>query len=259
MSALPSGRRRLGFAAALSTVVLLSGCAAGQRSGTAQESPVVDGTSSSVGDCTALIKSCMTLSAVSIVAPEGNSYAKGSSAEIQLILANSGHQDDTLTSVSSDSAATVYLYKNAAAASIAALPSDASASATDSATPTSSVPSDSSSSAPTSGASGSATDSGSAASDASKSADAAKQSAAAAATPLSSLDIAAGSRVSIGYGGDSSKVLVAGGLTEQLFPAQAIKVTFTFASAGTITLSVPVHLIPLPSTPPSVDVAPTAE
>ncbi|SOD70530.1 hypothetical protein SAMN05892883_0221 [Jatrophihabitans sp. GAS493] len=271
MSALPSGPRRLGFAAALSAVVLLSGCAAGQRSGTAQEVPVVDGTGSSIGDCTNLTKSCITLSAVSIVAPESKSYAKGSSAEIQLIIANSGHQDDTLTSVTSDSAATVYLYKNAATASAAAGLAALQSGATDSATPTSSAPtssapaessaSDSAGSSAASGsASGSATGSPSVDSAAAQSAAAAKLSeAVAAAAPLSSLDIAAGSRVSIGYGGDASNVLIAGGLKEELFPAQAIKVTFTFASAGTLTLSVPVHLIEVPATPPTVNVAPSGE
>jgi copper(I)-binding protein len=46
------------------------------------------------------------------------------------------------------------------------------------------------------------------------------------------------------------------GLTENLFPAQTISVTFQFAKAGSVTTNVPVRLTSPPSSPPIINATP---
>ena len=62
--------------------------------------------------------------------------------------------------------------------------------------------------------------------------------------------------VSIGFDPGNPQVVLTG-LTENLFPAQTITVTFQFAKAGSVTTKVPVRLTSPPSSPPIVNPTPT--
>jgi len=73
-----------------------------------------------------------------------------------------------------------------------------------------------------------------------------------------SLRLPRGEATSIGFA-DSEPVIQLQNLTQQLFPAQSFLITFQFATAGSVTFSVAVHLVPGPSATPSVDISPTAE
>jgi hypothetical protein len=128
-------RRGTRFAAiAAASALLLTGCAAGQRAATANEVPVIDGVTASIGQ--------IDLRNVTILTPPKGSYAAGSDADLQVYLVNNG-QPDKLVSVSSSSAASVEIFSSQADADAAA--SSPSASATDDATPSDSAsPSDTS-------------------------------------------------------------------------------------------------------------------
>jgi periplasmic copper chaperone A len=62
--------------------------------------------------------------------------------------------------------------------------------------------------------------------------------------------------VSIGFDPGNPQVVLTG-LTQNLFPAQTISVTFQFAKAGSVTAKVPVHLTSPPSATPTFNVSPT--
>jgi copper(I)-binding protein len=62
--------------------------------------------------------------------------------------------------------------------------------------------------------------------------------------------------VSIGFDPGNPQVVLTG-LTENLFPAQTITVTFQFAKAGSVTTRVPVRLTSPPSSPPIISPTPT--
>jgi copper(I)-binding protein len=61
--------------------------------------------------------------------------------------------------------------------------------------------------------------------------------------------------VSIGFDPGNPQVVLTG-LTENLFPAQTITVTFQFAKAGSVTTNVPVRLTSPPSSPPIINATP---
>ena len=149
----------------------------------------------------------MELRGVAIAAPSGVSYASGSTAELLFVVVNTGQQPDTLTSVTTQSAGGV---------SVAQASGSASASGSESAT-----------TSPTGSASGSA------------SASASGSASAAAFTPV---EIPAGERRSFGVGDTVDYHLTLSGLTQQLFGGSSIRVTFTFAKAGSATITVPVQL-----------------
>jgi copper(I)-binding protein len=60
---------------------------------------------------------------------------------------------------------------------------------------------------------------------------------------LTSLVIPAGDHVAIAVNG-TDKAIVLTGLLKPLFPGTTLSITFTFRTAGSITLSVPVQLTP---------------
>jgi hypothetical protein len=70
-----------------------------------------------------------------------------------------------------------------------------------------------------------------------------------------SIEVPGDDSVSIGFDPGNPQVVLTG-LTENLFPAQTITVTFQFAKAGSVTTRVPVRLTSPPSSPPVV--SPTA-
>jgi copper(I)-binding protein len=75
---------------------------------------------------------------------------------------------------------------------------------------------------------------------------------------LQSLRLPRGEATSVGFA-DSEPVIQLQNLTQALFPAQSFPITFQFATAGSVTFSIAVHLVPGPSTTPSVNISPTAE
>jgi copper(I)-binding protein len=75
---------------------------------------------------------------------------------------------------------------------------------------------------------------------------------------LQSLSFPRGQATSIGFA-DTEPVIQLQNLTQQLFPAQSFPITFEFATAGSVTFSIAVHLVPGPSSTPTINVSPTAE
>lgn len=73
-----------------------------------------------------------------------------------------------------------------------------------------------------------------------------------------SLTLPRGEATSIGFA-DSEPVIQLHNLTQQLFPAQSFSITFQFATAGSVTFIIAVHLAPGPPSTPTVNVSPTAE
>ena len=221
-----AGSRRVGVGAALAVGALLviGGCAAGQDAQTAEETPVVDGVSANVGD--------IALRAVTVAPPPDRNYARGSDATLQLVIVNGGSTDDQLTGVATPAATEVRMFANAAAAPGATSGSPGStASTTPSGTPSS--PGTTTSAPPTSSPASSSPP-----------------------ATISRVNLPAGQAVPFGYSPDQP-VIQLHNLTEQLFPAQTIPLTFQFGNSGTVTFTAAVHLTEGPSTTPTVDVTPT--
>lgn len=86
-----TGRVRWGLAVAAG--LLLSACAAGKQAQTVQETPVNDANDANAG--------MIAVRALAVRPPSGNFYAKGSSAQLQLVLVNDGSKPDVLTSITS--------------------------------------------------------------------------------------------------------------------------------------------------------------
>jgi copper(I)-binding protein len=228
----PAIKRRIGIGLVAVLVTLLtSACATGQHAQTADEVPAIDATSGSVGS--------LQLHEVAIKTPPGSSYAAGDAAVLQLVVVNTGHDTDTLQTVTTPGAAGFQVFASAADASSAASPSSSSAADTSSAA---------------SPSSSSAADTSSAASSSSSSAASGSTSAASTAAPApGALDVAAGQALSLSVTG-TDRVLVLR-LTKTLFPASSLQVTFTFAKAGSVTLTVPTQ-ISSNASPPGISIPP---
>lgn len=80
-------------AIAATSTLLLSGCAAGMISQTAQQVPAVDGGSGTVG--------AMSAHDVLLATPPAANYPKGSDVKLLAVLSNDSTADDTLTGVTS--------------------------------------------------------------------------------------------------------------------------------------------------------------
>jgi copper(I)-binding protein len=226
VNAQPAVTRRLGIGFAVVCATLLSAaCSAGQHAQTANEVPAIDGTSGNLGS--------LSLRAVAIKPPpNGVSYAKGTVAELQLAVINTGTTGDTLTSVSSPATSNIRLFATEADASAAA----------STPTPTSSPSTSSSATESASGTgsasgSGTATTTGSASSSPSATPSTASTSAA---SKPPSLAIPAGQVLSLGV--TSRDAILDLVVNKVLFPGPSVPITFTFANAGSITLHVPVQL-----------------
>jgi copper(I)-binding protein len=70
--------------------------------------------------------------------------------------------------------------------------------------------------------------------------------------------IPANSSVQVGYS-DTGASITLTGVTQTLYPAQSVPVTFTFASGATITATLPVKLSASPSAAPTINVSPSSE
>lgn len=246
MRAQPAIARRIGIGlVAVCVALVTSSCAAGQKAETARATPVVDGTNGQVGS--------MQLHAVAIKAPSGASYAQGTDALMTLIIVNNGRDKDTLTTVSSPRFRTVGFYSSADDADAhAKADATASSSASDTGSASSSASGPSGTGSASSSASG--TPSGSPTSSASGS-PSGTGSASGATLPAAtgSLDVKAGWSLPIGLTGTGTDtsgqpaLLLQGLQKGDLHPGESIPVTFTFAHAGSITLTVPVQLSVAPN------------
>jgi len=226
--------RRLGIGLAAVCATLLSSCATGQQAQTAHEVPAIDATSGSVGS--------IQLHDVAIKAPAtGSAYRSGDAAQLQLVIVNVGHDTDTLQSITSPAAAGYAVFASAAEASAAASPSPSST------TPGGSAASGSP--APGSPAPGSGSASGSA-----SGSPPASGSTSGGAAPVS-LDVLAGHSLPLGVTDTAAVLLLR--ITKTLFTGTPVQITFTFAKAGSVTLTVPVQLTTNTS-PAGISVAPPA-
>jgi copper(I)-binding protein len=224
--AAPATTRRMGIGlVAICAALLTSACATGQRAATANVVAAVDAASATVGD--------LQLHDVAIKPPaDGPSYASGDAAELQLVIVNTGHATDTLQSVSSPVLSSYQVFATADEASAAAAPSVP-------ATPSDSTSaSGSASGTPTDTASGTPTDSTSASGSTSASASA-SSSAPRLPTPVS-LQVPAGQALSLSVNDTAAVLLIR--LNKSLFPGTSVQMTFTFANAGSVTLTVPVQI-----------------
>jgi copper(I)-binding protein len=84
---------RVRWALAVAAALLVSACAAGKQAQTVEVTPVNDANDANAGT--------IALRAVALKAPSGDFYAKGSSAQLQMVLVNIGSKPDTLTSITS--------------------------------------------------------------------------------------------------------------------------------------------------------------
>jgi hypothetical protein len=181
---------------------------------TSVEVPVIDGATANVGD--------MGLHVVLVETPPDKFYAVGSDASLKLVLVNNGHNDDSLTSVSAPAFSSAEFFESGSVAGAQSIVDSNAGSA--SASPTASP--SSSNSAP---------------------------------GVIDSIDIRAGESVAVGQRNDQPAILLrsltaaGAGEDQGLFPAEAIPVTFTFKSAGKVTVTVPVELS---STPNTASIAP---
>lgn len=175
--------------------LVLTGCAAGKKAPTAEETPAIDGTNAKIGK--------LLLREVAIAPPtSGPSYAQGANANLQLVIVNTSGAADSLTGVTTSAAGSITIGSYAAT---------------------------------------SASASGSSSSSASESSSASSGSSPAAPGGFAPVEVAPDSSVSFGVGAAKS-VLVLNSLTNQLFPATVVSVTFQFQNAGSITVQVPVQL-----------------
>jgi hypothetical protein len=167
----------------------------------------------------------MQLLALALQPPsEAPYYAPGSDPAFRLVLVNTGTRTDTLTAITSSDATGWASYSNAADAYAVQVADLAAAKAK------------SSSSAPAGGSSAAAKPKGS-----------------------QSVPIPPGSRVSYGVPEGKGELLLLQVKTK-LYPATSIKLTFTFARAGSVSVFVPVQLsnspgtavVPAPSTSPAL-------
>lgn len=220
----------------------LAGCGAGQISQTALQSPTVDGSSAQVGS--------LAIRNVALEYPTQGSYAKGSTARLRMVIANSGTSSDTLTAVRSEAADEVTITaagsgSAGATPSLTAAPSDSpTPTGTASGTPTGSVePPDSSvTGTATAGPSGSASASGSESASGSASESASgSASGSAEATPSEAApaQVAIPPNGLVSFTDDGPNVSLVG-LTNQLYPSQTLQITLVFQRAGQVTMTIAV-------------------
>ncbi|SHH22601.1 hypothetical protein SAMN05443575_3475 [Jatrophihabitans endophyticus] len=256
--------------------VLSSACAAGQQAQTADQHSSIDGTNQSLGP--------IDLRAVAVQSPpsEAPYYRAGTDAQLTVVLVNNGSTADRLVSVRSGVARgwaaftdynQAYQVQQAAGAQVTGSPvpapsssssessesSDSTGSAGSASSGSGSAPADPSDSVsgsttgtgPRSGANTLPDDSGASSEGAgdSTSADASSASASSSAAPLPtgtrSVTLPPGVRVSFGTPEAKGAILLTG-LTRAVQPAATVRVTFTFARAGSVTIAVPVQLAALP-------------
>jgi copper(I)-binding protein len=245
--------RRFTTAAATVAVgaLLVAGCAAGQDTQTINQRPPIDGASADAG--------AVSIRTAAVVDDQGGSYTKGGNAQLRMVIINNGAQQLELQSVSSPLAGSAQLSDTGSGDTESASPGASSTAQSSSAQSTSAQSSSAqsssagssataSSTASTSGtASGSPSASATTSASSSDTASASASSSAPASTPIS---IPPGESVQVGFGTDGPSITLTG-LTTDLYPAQAVPVTLTFADGSTVSMTIPVQL---PSSAPSAPV-----
>jgi hypothetical protein len=196
----------------------VAGCGSGQVTQTDNMEPAVNGNKGDVG--------ALALRNVAIAYPESGGYDKGGEAPLLLTIVNTGGTDDELTAVSTPAAGTVEITGDKtlpARTALEAVAPDESA-ASSSVEPTESAPA----SAESSGASSETSAPGSAESSASESPSGTESS-----EPESTESAEAPDVVGMVY-------IQLRDLTTDLPMGKNVPITFVFANAGQITISVPI-------------------
>lgn len=218
--------RRVGLGVAVIAALATAGCAAGQQASTANERPTLDGVNGSIGS--------INLRGLQIEPPTGKlvSFPVGSDVSIRLVIVNTGQQSDRLIRISSPAFSDWGAFRSAAGAGQVV--------AADSATPTH-TPTPTHSPTPTATktttpASGATPTSKAKSPTSSPTSPAAKLP-----SPSRSVVIEPGTRKGWGTPESTGELLLLH--TKQvLHPGTTIRITFTFAQAGSITLAAPVAL-----------------
>lgn len=203
MSAKPSTVRRIGVGLVLAGAALVSSaCAAGQHAATSNAQATQDGVNGDIGK--------IALRAVALEAPAGApAYNAGADVALKIVIINNSGALDSLIGIQTAAAKSWEVFTSLGDAQVVL---DANAAAASSSAAPSTSPSSASSS-----------------------------SAAALPTGSTSVDIPPGE--SVGYGTPTNKgAILLEGLTSVLYPAQTVPVTFTFKTAGSVTLQVPVQI-----------------
>ncbi|MEP6853522.1 MAG: hypothetical protein ABJA87_12830 [bacterium] len=228
--------------AALAATVALGGCAAGQHAETQGQYSTIDGASADLG--------AIGVRNAGVAAPKDNSgYQVGADAQLVMAMVNNSTTADQLVSVTSTAAAKVVISKGTSSdtspgpvtgsgggsPSAGALSSSSSSSNQSTpSTPATTAPSSSSTTPTPEGGSASPTASG----------------------PVT---IPANGLVQVGPGTPADTVITMTGLKQALTPGLSVPVTFAFASAGRITLQLPVRLIPDNTGGATISVGPTGD
>ena len=235
--------RRLGLGLAVAGALLASGCAAGQVAQTADQNPSQQGVDTTLGN--------LNLNGILVSAPSGVAYQPGDSAGVRLVISNSGRTRDTLTSITSPSFTGWAAYRTTADATAALEAASATPSSqlTGSSSAAVSTPAGSSSATGSSGSSASTSASGSSGSTSASGSTATAgppttATSSASATPVPrpqrTITIPAGNRVSWGVP-EAKGALLLTRATTRIAPGSVIVLTFTFRSAGRISVRVPVE------------------
>jgi copper(I)-binding protein len=213
------------LAVALASALVLSGCAAGQDAQTAKQFSVVDGSAADVG--------AISIRNAGLAAPsDASGYKSGDDVELVAAIVNNSISGDTLISVTTSAASSVLIGPSSSSSDSGSSSPTASPTASASATASSTD-----SSSPTGSPSASAT-----------------TSSAPVSTPIA---IPANTLVMIG--GDNSKAIQLVGLKSGLISGQSIPVTFTFQSAGSVTVQLPVKILKGATSGETIDVKPSGE
>ncbi len=239
-------------AAACLAVAVLTGCAAGQRAPTSSEISVVDGVNADIGS--------IALRNIGLAAPTAATYKVGDDAQLVLAIANNGQTADQLTSVTSKVAAT----------SSSTLPgqgvetpgssaSTGTGGSSSSSTETSGSTESSSSSTGTAGSTGGSSSSTTETSGSSSTSATAGTESSSGPLPFRPVTIPPGELVAFGYGDTNFATITLHGLTEALTSGQTLAVTFTFAHAGSLTVTIGVRLANGDTGGPTIDISPPAE
>jgi len=220
VSAKPSTVRRIGVGLVLAGAALVSaGCAAGQHAATADEQSTMDGVNGDVGK--------IALRGVAIVAPTGTpAYAPGSDVALKIVIINNSGAADSLVDIKTSLASGWANFSTAADAQAVIDADQAGAEATS-----------------TAASSSAASSSSSASTSPSSSPSSSSSSPAAPPLPIGTQSVDLPPGVNVGFGTPTSTgAILIEGLTATVYPAQTITITFTFKTAGSVTLQVPVQI-----------------
>ena len=209
------------LAGVVAALVLLAGCATGQRAQSSHEVPVVDGVSADVGS--------VQLRNIALAAPQAQGgYAVGGSASLTLTIVNNGNSNDQLIDVASP-----------VAGAVTSSTPDSAAASEESSEESSAGPSTPSASSASSSEPGSSSSS-------------------AAAGSFVAIPCPAGQAVHVTPTA-SQMTITLQQLKQPLSSGESLSVTFTFQGSGSVTVQIPVALGEGAESTPTVNVEPSGE